>query len=171
MDPAEGILFNYCLFFHSSTTSRFSRHKWSANVLWHKSLAASRAFRLCELFSHKNSFIKFFSSNHIMYKFVFNLPYLSCDNLCSLIYRYTQNNRTQPAVIYASLLSWPRTNLTLAAPVPSANTTVTLVGYKGPAFQWLPLPTQGLQVVVPNIHLDDIPCQWAWVLKLTNILN
>ncbi|BFZ03722.1 hypothetical protein BsWGS_06761 [Bradybaena similaris] len=84
---------------------------------------------------------------------------------------YTQNNRTQPAVIYASLLSWPRTNLTLAAPVPSANTTVTLVGYKGPAFQWLPHPTQGLQVVVPNIHLDDMPCQWAWVLKLTNILN
>ncbi|CAG5117780.1 unnamed protein product [Candidula unifasciata] len=84
---------------------------------------------------------------------------------------YTQNNKTQPAVIYAHLLFWPRTNLTLGAPVPSVKTTVTLIGYAGSAFQWSTHTTPGLQIVVPNIHMSDMPCQWAWVLKLTDILN
>lgn len=84
---------------------------------------------------------------------------------------YTQNNSTYPAVVYATLLSWPRANnLVLGAPSPSTNTVVTLVGYSGPSFNWTANASGGITVVVPDINLNDMPSQWAWVLKLTNLV-
>lgn len=101
------------------------------------------------------------------------LKYMS--NFISLAFcffpRYTQNNSTNPAVVYATLLSWPReNNLVLGAPSASANTVVTLVGYSGSPFNWTENPSGGITVVVPDINLNDMPSQWAWVLKLTNLV-
>jgi alpha-L-fucosidase len=81
---------------------------------------------------------------------------------------YTQNNATQPPVVYAHLLSWPQTgSLVLGSVRPSQNTVVTLVGYNGPPFEWTAQPS--ITVNIPSINLSDMPCQWAWVLKLTNL--
>ena len=74
--------------------------------------------------------------------------------------------------VYAILLSWPEDSVfTLGAPVPSPITVVTMLGYSEP-FQWIAESSQqGINVTIPVIPFNKIPCQWAWVLKLTFIAN
>ncbi|KAH9502565.1 hypothetical protein Btru_069009 [Bulinus truncatus] len=85
---------------------------------------------------------------------------------------YTQNKKSNPAVVYAIALSWPESNqLQLGAPIPSSKTQVSLVGYNGPSFQWIPRSPTGITVIIPPINLNDMPCRWAWAFKLTGIIN
>ena len=74
--------------------------------------------------------------------------------------------------VYAILLTWPEDSvLTLGAPVPSTSTVVTMLGYSEP-FEWIAESSQqGINVTIPVIPFNKIPCQWAWVLKLTFIAN
>ena len=74
--------------------------------------------------------------------------------------------------VYAILLSWPEDSVfTLGAPVPSPITVVTMLGYSEP-FEWIADSSQqGINVTIPVIPFNKIPCQWAWVLKLTFIAN
>ena len=74
--------------------------------------------------------------------------------------------------VYAILLSWPEDSVfTLGAPVPSPSTVVTMLGYSEP-FEWIAESSQqGINVTIPVIPFNKIPCQWAWVLKLTFIAN
>ncbi|CAG5131393.1 unnamed protein product [Candidula unifasciata] len=86
---------------------------------------------------------------------------------------YTSTRADNGTVInvYAIVLSWPESsNLTLASPVTTANTTVTMLGYNTP-FKWSPLPNSGLQIQIPAIPFNQLPCKWAWVFKLTGISN
>ncbi|XP_050412655.1 alpha-L-fucosidase isoform X1 [Patella vulgata] len=92
----------------------------------------------------------------------------------------TQNDTLTPTVwytkkaniIYAIVLNWPETDtLELAAPVPSANTRVALLGYTGGQFQYTNLPTGGIGIMIPPIAVNKMPCQWAWVFTLTNLKN
>ena len=47
--------------------------------------------------------------------------------------------------------------------------SVTLLGYKGENFQYV-MGSQGLVIKIPTIPLNMMPCQWAWVLKLSAIM-
>ncbi|GFS03614.1 alpha-L-fucosidase-like [Elysia marginata] len=76
--------------------------------------------------------------------------------------------------VYAILLKWPEDMtqpLILGDPVPTDATEVSLLGYDGPVFPWIHHVGSGLEISLPIIPASAMPCQWAWVLKLTNIFN
>ncbi|CAC5367002.1 FUCA [Mytilus coruscus] len=61
--------------------------------------------------------------------------------------------------------------LKLGAPIPSQQTEVTMLGYPD-KFIWKAGPGgQGIYVTIPIIPWNKLPCEWAWVLKLTHISN
>ena len=70
-------------------------------------------------------------------------------------------------MVYAILLDWPDNNsLLLGVPNTSSNTTVTMLGHKG-ALQWKPgQDDRGVFVDLPSLNTSQMPCRWAWVLKL-----
>ena len=72
--------------------------------------------------------------------------------------------------MYAIVLEWPDTDeLTLAAPMSSNYTQVTMLGYEG-KFVWKPASDKGGIIVnFPAIPVNKLPSKWAWVLKLENI--
>jgi len=70
--------------------------------------------------------------------------------------------------VYAFLLSWPANGiLTLMAPAPATKTTVSLLGYDVP-LMWASHGT-GMDVLMPMIGANELPCKWAWVLKIDNL--
>ena len=90
-----------------------------------------------------------------------------------LFYRYTKKKTTDgTTTIYAILLSWPVDSiLKLGAPVPSPQTEVTMLQYPN-GFKWVSGPSgQGIDITIPVIPWNLLPCDWAWVLKITNISN
>ena len=73
--------------------------------------------------------------------------------------------------VYAFVLQWPVNNmLELGAPVSSAKTTVSMLGYAG-NFKYTARSGGGIIVTFPLIPPNQMPCQWAWVLKITNLTN
>lgn len=72
--------------------------------------------------------------------------------------------------VYAILLEWPDNNLLkLGAPISSFGTTVTMQGYSG-KISWTPAPdNKGINVQLPELNFQTMPCDWAWALKLTGL--
>ena len=71
--------------------------------------------------------------------------------------------------MYALVKEWPDDDIIeLKAPIPTASTTVSMMGFPGP------LPWQG-KVGKPGMMIDvhtvfrKQPCQWAWVLQLEHV--
>lgn len=86
-------------------------------------------------------------------------------------YRFTSKKTTQATATYAIVLDWPKTNqLVLGAPAASTTTVVTMLGYQG-NFSWKPNSSGGIVIQIPVIPFDKIPCQDAWVFKLTGLKN
>ncbi|XP_076453793.1 alpha-L-fucosidase-like [Babylonia areolata] len=77
--------------------------------------------------------------------------------------------KDSPTTVYAMALKWPSGQLLLGAPAPSSGTVVTLLGYRGPQFQWSKSEGGGMVVEVPPLSISDVPCLWAWVFKLTQV--
>ncbi|GFO40534.1 alpha-l-fucosidase-like [Plakobranchus ocellatus] len=76
--------------------------------------------------------------------------------------------------VFAILLKWPEDlshPLILADPIPTDSTQISLLGYEGPVFPWIHHVGSGLEINLPMIHATSMPCEWAWVLKLTDIYN
>ncbi|XP_051868665.1 plasma alpha-L-fucosidase [Pristis pectinata] len=73
-------------------------------------------------------------------------------------------------VVYAIFLAWPKMGqLYLGAPHAIAGQTkVNLVGYSEP-LQWETFGAQQLMVTLPSLSINQLPCQWGWSLKLTNV--
>ncbi|CAL8274422.1 unnamed protein product [Merluccius merluccius] len=72
--------------------------------------------------------------------------------------------------VYAMLLDWPKDGVVvLGEPVLAApgGTQVELLHY-GP-LKWDPVKPSGLQVHLPPLAFNQMPCQWAWTLKLTGV--
>jgi len=85
-------------------------------------------------------------------------------------YTSVQSNTTHPAV-YAIMLQWPASNiLTLTKVRASSTTTVSLLGYPG-TIDYKPIPGGGISVRFPNISSPNMPCQWAWALRITGLKN
>jgi alpha-L-fucosidase len=45
---------------------------------------------------------------------------------------------------------------------------VSLLGYEGDEFEWTKA-SSGIDILVPTIPFNKMPCDAAWVLKLTNL--
>jgi len=83
--------------------------------------------------------------------------------------RYTSKKSGSGMSVYAILLFWPKGgSLTLASPTPTPQTTISMLGYAGD-FTWKKNPTMGIDIVIPPIPTDKLPCEWAWTLKLENL--
>jgi len=84
--------------------------------------------------------------------------------------RYTSKQTGRDTSVYAISLAWPKDGeLILGAVSATRHTTVTMLG-SGAAIKWDHRGAQGGIVVhVPAIHLNEVPCRWAWVFKLVNV--
>lgn len=52
------------------------------------------------------------------------------------------------------------------------STVITLVGYdQSKNFQYTKGSTRGVTIDIPVIGFNDMPCEWAWVLKFENLQN
>ena len=91
---------------------------------------------------------------------------------CATPSRYTKKTTYGYTSVYAIVLKWPENNtLTLGAPTPSSSTTVvTLLGYNG-TFSWKPAGSQGMNITVPPIAENMMPCKWAWIFKLEGLVQ
>ncbi|XP_061752319.1 plasma alpha-L-fucosidase isoform X2 [Nerophis ophidion] len=76
-------------------------------------------------------------------------------------------SRPREELIFAIFLSWPQDGaLILSEPeVTPGHTQVALLGH-GPLL-WEPTKTPGLRVILPQLSFSQMPCQWAWTLRLT----
>ncbi|XP_063445500.1 alpha-L-fucosidase-like isoform X1 [Mytilus trossulus] len=84
---------------------------------------------------------------------------------------YTSQIAGADVSVYAILLFWPTDNtVILGAPVPSSSTIVSMLGYVG-NFDWKPNPGGGIEVSIPPITINKLPCNDVWVLKLENLFD
>ncbi|KAM9842328.1 plasma alpha-L-fucosidase [Aulostomus maculatus] len=75
--------------------------------------------------------------------------------------------RPQEGAIFAILLEWPSDgSVTLREPMAApGQTQVALLGHG--SVRWEPAKPGGLRVLLPPLSLSQMPCQWAWTLRLT----
>jgi len=81
--------------------------------------------------------------------------------------RYT----SKPGVTYAIVLDWPKTDtLTLGVPIPTEATVITLLGLPDVKFPWKQISEyKGVIIAIPPLPVSDLPCQWAWVFRMTYV--
>uniref|UniRef100_A0A8C2F319 alpha-L-fucosidase n=1 Tax=Cyprinus carpio TaxID=7962 RepID=A0A8C2F319_CYPCA len=80
---------------------------------------------------------------------------------------YTANQKN---AIYAIFLSWPDNGyIVLSDPVVSSSKTqVVLLGYQ--SLSWESMKPTGLKVHLPQLAPGQMPCSWAWTLRLTGAM-
>ncbi|XP_067940850.1 alpha-L-fucosidase-like [Watersipora subatra] len=87
---------------------------------------------------------------------------------------YTQKKSTTSLSgfsVYVIVLNWPKNNLlTLGAPSASMITRVSMLGYTGHKLSYIDLG-HAIDIILPNLKPNTIPCDNAWVLKLDNLKN
>jgi len=75
-------------------------------------------------------------------------------------------------IVYGFLLIWSeKREIYLASPSPSPTTRVSLLGHSTPLNYTKPSNSSGILIDIPYIPFYEMPCQWVWVIKMTNILN
>ncbi|XP_046569367.1 alpha-L-fucosidase-like [Haliotis rubra] len=76
---------------------------------------------------------------------------------------YTQREGT----VYAIVLKWPQPGqLILGSALPKTGMKVSLLGYTEGSFSWQNASPKGISITIPPIPVNQMPCQWAWVLTL-----
>ncbi|XP_046572693.1 alpha-L-fucosidase-like [Haliotis rubra] len=70
--------------------------------------------------------------------------------------------------VYAIVLNWPEAVLQLGAPKATAATTVSLLGYEG-NFSYQDRAGGGINIEIPPIPINKMPCEWAWIFKFTGL--
>ena len=74
-------------------------------------------------------------------------------------------------ILHAIVLDWPEDNIVrLRAPTPAPSTVVTMLGYAQP-LAWTADGAGGLAVTLPLFTPRTMPCQHAWTLRLSDIVN
>ncbi|XP_077416290.1 plasma alpha-L-fucosidase [Vanacampus margaritifer] len=79
-------------------------------------------------------------------------------------------SRPRQNAVFAVFLSWPADGILLLgepelAPGHTQQIKVALLGHG--SVQWEPVMPRGLRVFLPQLSISQMPCQWAWSLKLT----
>ncbi|XP_046582093.1 plasma alpha-L-fucosidase-like [Haliotis rubra] len=84
---------------------------------------------------------------------------------------YTSRTNGQEKDIYATAMSWPNVGtFQLIRPIPNVNSVVSLLGYPG-TFSYTKATGQGININIPAIPANALPCKWAWVFNITNVQN
>ncbi|CAG5122114.1 unnamed protein product [Candidula unifasciata] len=84
---------------------------------------------------------------------------------------YTTKSSSSGTDVYAFIFDWPSTSvLSLGLPKTSAATTISLLGYQE-LFSYTTRQPAGVDIVVPAIPFNKLPCLWMWVLKITAVQN
>ncbi|KAK7484423.1 hypothetical protein BaRGS_00024308 [Batillaria attramentaria] len=78
------------------------------------------------------------------------------------------SKKGSPSTIYALMLKWPGRKLFLGAPQPTERSEVTLLGY-GKLTDWVSITGAGIQIEIPVIPINSVPCLWAWALRITEV--
>ncbi|XP_050414721.1 alpha-L-fucosidase [Patella vulgata] len=93
------------------------------------------------------------------------------DTLTKGVWYTEKRDSTGGLNVYAINLNWPTgMTLSLGVPMPTTSTEVTLLGYPVP-FKWQKRSTGGIDILIPKIGFNEMPCKWAWTFKLTNLMN
>ena len=81
-----------------------------------------------------------------------------------LKFRYTAKG----TAVFALMTEWPENDeVTLHAPIPIANTAVSMLGYPGKIPWYGKISQPGLRLDIHGVRKQ--PCQWAWVFRLENV--
>lgn len=85
---------------------------------------------------------------------------------------YVARNMDGKMNVYAFVLEWPANGSLIMADLQnSPQLKITMIGYKGrKAFTWNSRPQGGVVANLPSLTPAEIPCKWAWVLKLENAM-
>ena len=79
-------------------------------------------------------------------------------------FRYT----TKGSAVFALMTEWPENDeVTLHAPIPAANTDVSMLGYSGKIPWYGKVGQPGLKFDIHGVRKP--PCQWAWAFRLENV--
>jgi alpha-L-fucosidase len=83
---------------------------------------------------------------------------------------YTSKMEGSILSVFAIVLDWPITNqLLLGAPIATNQTQITMLGLTA-SLQWKQAPAgQGIVVTMPTVNPAQLPCQWAWVIKMQTV--
>jgi len=80
---------------------------------------------------------------------------------------YTQNIQLQ--TVYAIFTFWPSSNVVLLErPETGSSTSVELLGFGPVDFK---ASGSGIAIALPTLTVEQMPCQFAWVLKFTGLQN
>jgi alpha-L-fucosidase len=98
-----------------------------------------------------------------------------CQNETSSSVFYTKKGSS----LYAHFTKWPSENsLLLDCPVPTPDTEIHFLGLeRQDGLDWNPKSANtigrlsGIDVMLPSLTPDKIPCNHAWVLKISGIAN
>ncbi|KAI8745452.1 alpha-L-fucosidase [Biomphalaria glabrata] len=92
------------------------------------------------------------------------------DTLTSHVW-YTKKTDAGRTDVYAFVFYWPESNtLSLAGPKTTAASTISLLGYPG-YFSYSTRQPSGVDIIVPAIPINKMPCDWIWVFKITAVAN
>ncbi|XP_071081997.1 alpha-L-fucosidase-like [Haliotis cracherodii] len=84
---------------------------------------------------------------------------------------YTSKVTPSGRNVYAIILDWPKGDtLSLGRPLTTVATTVSMLGYPG-NFNWKERSTGGMDIEIPAIPINKMPCKYAWAFQLTGIGN
>lgn len=76
-------------------------------------------------------------------------------------------SKPQEKTVFAFLLQWPDSGaVVLGQPVPTEGQTQVALLWYGP-LKWEPVKPSGMKVLLPVLSVNQMPCQWAWTLKIT----
>lgn len=75
---------------------------------------------------------------------------------------------SKKGAVYAFVLSWPKDNmLKLGSPVSmGSDSKVSMLGWSDP-LAWS-VSGKEIHISFPDATISELPCQWAWVVKLEN---
>ena len=104
-----------------------------------------------------------------LFNYVMNFPGLFDENGFKIVFipRYTSKDET----VYAIVLQWPSDNtLELMAPnADPAKTKVAMLGLSVDIHWKQGAGEKGMVIEMPRVPLTQLPSDWAWILKLTNV--
>lgn len=93
-----------------------------------------------------------------------------CQNETNLVY-YTRREHS----LFAHLIAWPQDNeIYLSCPVPTKTTKIRMLGWNKTFLEFDLADNSvfnGINVKLPTLTPNLVPCQHAWVLELTNLGN
>ena len=90
------------------------------------------------------------------------------DNTTKTVW-YTSSKGGENKIVYAHMLEWPAGNaVTMANVTPTPKMTVAMLGHAG-QLKWQKAAKGGISVQLPVLVSSQMPCKWAWVLKIENL--